>query len=337
MSARRDVGPERGRLRKDYRRFMPEATRNARPDLILTAAQDYDWGVLRPFAESLGTTGYDGEIVTFATSLTSRAVDELSTRNVQLIRPRRARRRWGSHVLSPYTPRTTRLRWHGQPHLTRVVQLLVSSARNRQDAAAALVGFLGNVEVARYGWYYRYLARHGHRYRNVMLTDIRDVIFLDDPFSFEIGEAVWFFLEDDGFRLRDQTNNRGWLIGAYGETAFEAIGDCPIACSGLTIGSTGAMLGYLELMVNHLARLPRQFRGIDQGVHNYLLHNDLVPKARAARNSESPVLTVGMMSGDDALGLLRSRSSTLKAVHQYDRHPVVAAELAAILETKSSS
>ena len=312
---------------------MPDVSQVTRPDLILAAAQDYDWEALRPFAESVRTAGYDGEVVVFATSLTSQAVNELSMRGIRLIRPQRARRRWKNHVFSPYTPRTTRLRWHAQPYLTRVVRLLVSAARNREDAAAALLGFLGNVEVARYGWYYRYIARHGHRYRNVMLTDARDVVFLDDPFSFEIGEAIWFFLEDDKLRLRDQTNNRGWLIGAYGEGAFEAIGDRPIACSGLTIGSTGSMLRYLELMVDHLARLPRQFKGMDQGVHNYLLHNDLVPRAHAAPNSESPVLTVGLMSGDDALGLLRSRQSELKVVHQYDRHPAVAAELATILGT----
>ncbi|HLW18457.1 MAG TPA: hypothetical protein VKV69_13965, partial [Actinomycetota bacterium] len=108
-----------------------------------------------------------------------------------------------------------------------------------------------------------------------------------------------------------------------------------ISCSGLTIGSSEAVLTYLALMVDHLARVPRQFKGIDQGVHNYLLHNDLVPGARIVKNTEGPVLTVGTMTGSAALELLRSRRSEVRIVHQYDRHAVVAAELANKLGTTS--
>ena len=100
------------------------------------------------------------------------------------------------------------------------------------------------------------------------------------------------------------------------------------------MGSSEAMLAYLELMVEHLARLPRQFKGIDQGVHNYLLHNGLVPRARIVPNAEGPVLTVGTMSGSAAVELLRSRKAALTVVHQYDRHRSVSAELTGLLEPK---
>jgi hypothetical protein len=320
-----------------YRRVVRQCLGGSRPNLILATAQDYGWEALSPFASSLLATGYSGDVRLFASSLPAGTVDELTARGIHVERVRRARRRWGGHVFAPYTPRTTRFRWHAQPYLTRMVQLVASASPDQRGVAAALVGFLGNVEVARYGWYYRYLVRHGHQYRNVMVSDVRDVLFLAQPFSFDIGDSVWFFLENEELRLRDQTNNRGWLIGAYGEPAFEAIGDRPISCSGLTIGSSEAMLSYLGLMVDHLARLPRQFKGIDQGVHNYLLHNDLVQHARMVPNARGPVLTVGTMSGPAAVELLRSRRSEAKIIHQYDRHPALAAELAGLLGAPSSA
>jgi len=312
---------------------MMEAFGEGRRNLILGAAQDYEWDVLRPFVESLRATGYDGEIRFFVSGLSRETVGQLAARGVDVMRPSRARRRMAGHVFSPYNPRTTRLRWHAQPYLSRLVRLLVSVAPNRRDAAGWLVGFLGNIEVARYAWYYRYLKEHRDRYHSVMLSDVRDVVFLADPFSFDVGDAAWFFLENESLRLRDQTNNRGWLIGAYGEAAFEAIGDCPISCSGLTIGSADAMLGYLELMVDELAGLSRQFKGMDQGVHNHLLHNGLVPRAHVAPNAEGPVLTVGIMDGDEASKLLHDRRAVVKVVHQYDRHEAVATELASLLGT----
>src|SRR6266404_537315 len=107
---------------------MMEAFGEGRRNLILGAAQDYEWDVLRPFVESLRATGYDGEIRFFVSGLSRETVGQLAARGVDVMRPSRARRRMAGHVFSPYNPRTTRLRWHAQPYLSRLVRLLVSVA-----------------------------------------------------------------------------------------------------------------------------------------------------------------------------------------------------------------
>jgi hypothetical protein len=303
----------------------PRPRGDERPDLVLAAAQDYDWESTRPFVESLNATGFAGEIRFFAPGVSRVSARRLEQAGVSVSRPARVRLKVGRRVFQPYNPRTTRVRWHVQPLYRQVVRVLASLSPDRRTAALRLAGAIGNVEVARYFWFHRYLSRALPRYRNVMLTDVRDVIFLGSPFDFEIGDAVHFFLEHDRFRLRDQVNNRGWLIGAYGEHALEELGDRPISCSGVTIGAAPAVLDYLTVMVDHLLRLSRQYKGMDQGVHNYVLHKGLVPRARLVPNRDGPVLTAGLMSEDEAVELLTERAGAIKVVHQYDRHPRLAA------------
>jgi Nucleotide-diphospho-sugar transferase len=302
------------------------------PNVVLAAAQDYTWQELRPFVESLLATGFRGEIRFFAPGVEAVTVGELVNAGVDISRPRRVRVKVGSRVFQPYDPRPTRIRWHVQPLYRHVVRGLTSLSPDRRTAAARLAGALSNVEVARYFWYFLYLSRTVSDYRNVMLTDVRDVVFLRDPFDFEVGESANFFLEDEKFTLAANVNNRGWLAGAYGLQALEELGGFPISCSGVTIGAAPAVLEYLEVMVDSLARLSRQFRGMDQGVHNYVVHKGLVPRARVVANTEGPVLTLGLMSPGEAATALRERAHQVNVVHQYDRHPEIAHTLARLID-----
>jgi hypothetical protein len=65
---------------------------------------------------------------------------------------------------------------------------------------------------------------------------------------------------------------------------------------------------------------------MDQGVHNFLVHTGRVP-GRLVANTEGPVLTVGVMAPSDAVALLNDRAEELRVIHQYDRHPALAAPL----------
>jgi hypothetical protein len=291
-----------------------------KPDLVLAAAQDYEWDSVRPFVESLRATGYAGAVRFFAPGVTVETERALRDHGVEVSRPRRARLKLGARVFQPYTPRTTRIRWHVQPLYRHLVHALALHGRG---STARLMGALSNVEVARYHWFWLYLAPLVQRYRNVLLTDVRDVLFLGDPFDFDIGDSVWSFQEDGRLTIGRQTNNRGWLMGAYGEKALDELADRPIVCSGVTIGAAPAVLGYLTVMVDELARLPRQFAGIDQGVHNYVLHMGLVPRARLVPNG-SGVLTMGLMDPAEAGIVLQERARNVRIVHQYDRHPALA-------------
>jgi hypothetical protein len=304
----------------------------ARRDLVLAAAQDYEWEQVRVFVESLRATGFDGEVRFFAPGISDSTAKKLAEARVEISRPPRVRLKVGRTVWHPYNTRTTRLRWHVQPLYRHGVAALSVFSRDRRAARARVAAALANVDVARYFWAYLYLSANASRYRNVMLTDVRDVVFLRDPFAFDVDGAVHFFLEDEKTTLSGTVNNRGWLAGAYGPETLDELGGRSISCSGITIGAVPAVLEYLELMVDALARLPRQFHGIDQGVHNYVVHKGLVPRGRIAGNDAGPVLTLGIMSAEDATRILHARAEEVNVVHQYDRHPELAHEL-----TSSSS
>lgn len=292
-----------------------------RPDLILSAADGYEWEDLRPFVESLRATGYDGE-VHFVGRLSAETVSALAAAGVGVTRPRWLRFKVRGKTWHPYNPRTTRLRWRSQPLYRHVVRALSLLAPDRKRAQQRLTGLISNIEVARHFWYHDYLAPRQELYRNVMLTDVRDVLFLGDPFDFDIGETAHFFLEEEGRTLGSQVNNTGWIVGAYGQSGLDELRHRPISCAGVTIGSAPAIVGYLETMIAELMKLSRQFHGMDQGVHNYVVHHGLAPGA-VTGNSEGPVLTVGIMEEAAAVALLSSRAEMVKVVHQYDRHPAL--------------
>jgi hypothetical protein len=299
-----------------------------RPDLVLAAAQDYEWKDVSGFVDSLLATGFEGEIRFFAPGVSDATARRLAAHGVHVIRPSRLRVKLGGRIFRPYNPRTTRLRWHIQPLYRHVVRALAALAPDRRAATARFAGALANIEVARYFWAYLFLSRTASRYRNVLLTDVRDVVFLRNPSEIDVGDSVWSFLENEQLTLADNVNNRGWLAGAFGDDALAELGDRPISCSGIILGEATGALRYLTVMVDALARLPRQFHGIDQGVHNYVIHKGLVPRARLVTNTDGPVLTVGLMSAEQATTLLRRREGEVSVVHQYDRHPELAQRLA---------
>jgi hypothetical protein len=184
------------------------------------------------------------------------------------------------------------------------------------------------------------LAR-GVPYTHVLVTDARDVTFQGDPFAHVEPDTVIFSLEA-GLRIREQVHNAAWVRqlaqdGSSGRLPrssepydgckmLAAIGDEPISCSGVTLGTTSAMLAYLNDMSEMIDSVPvRLSLGVDQGAHNVLVHH--MWKADARRRLmdvySSPVFTAGNVRPNDieidALGRLRHARGMPAVVHQLDR------------------
>jgi hypothetical protein len=285
-------------------------------DLVLATAEGYEWEDVRPFVDSLRATGFDGDVYLFASRMGEETRLRLAAAGVEVVRPRRLRLGDGAGRIA------RRLRW--PPGFRHAVGAVATLAHNPQMAKARIAGPIASPEVARYFWYFNHLLQVGARYRNVMLTDVRDVVFLGPPFGFDVGDRAHFFLESEDVRLEDSAYNRSWLATAYGDDVLEQLGGRPISCSGVTIGSVRGVLEYLEVMIDQLARLPRHIPGIDQGVHNFVVHKELVPGGLLVPNREGSVLTVGKMSAREAASALVEREEEVRMVHQYDRHPELA-------------
>jgi len=225
----------------------------------------------------------------------------------------------------PYVPPLQRL---GSTRLTPlyppILQTLAGVARDRLAAQARLAAPISIPYVARFLRFFRFLASSGQRYANVMLTDVRDVFFQGDPFDFDMCGTVNCFLEDERQTLGRQRHNRDWLLTAYGEETVRSLGDKPISCSGVTVGPREPLLAYLRVMTGGLLRLTHQSVGIDQGVHNYVIHNNLVPNVRLIRNGEGPVLTLALVPRPEIEAAMEEGRLPANVLHQYNHHPRLA-------------
>lgn len=124
---------------------------------------------------------------------------------------------------------------------------------------------------SRFFTYLDFLARHGEDFRYVMLTDLRDVVFQADPFAAALPADIVFAQERCW--LGDCPVNRAWVTQGYGVAVAENMRDCLISCAGTTFGTVGGMLRYLTAMTGELTSRPVPIEGgIDQGVHNYIVH-----------------------------------------------------------------
>jgi len=160
----------------------------------------------------------------------------------------------------------------------------------------------------------------------ILISDVRDVFFQDDPFlSSPFGSQ--YFLEpnydlllfSEGLNdisikgnatLRNTRGNFRWLMNIYGEEKARLLGENAVLCSGTTIGTKAGMQYYTRAILYEgfqcLKRNPRKFDGkrghvcsggADQGFHNFLFWNGLLLRASALRNAGGPVYTVGIFRG----------------------------------------
>ena len=276
------------------------------------------WQELRPFVLSLRRTEFDGEVVLFAAGIDRDSRRLLASSGIGLRALRRAKVSLGERTLEPYDPVFDRL----HPHYPTVIRQTSRLFRDPQEAAKRMAALVSVRDTRRFFAYLDYLSKRETSYGNVMLTDVRDVFFQADPFAFDLGGELRCFLEDSGETLGTQPHNRKWLQTAFGDDVLAELGGKPIVCAGVTIGPLPLVLGYLRVMASFLLRLPHQAVGLDQAVHNYVLHKGLVPCARLVPNGEGSVSTLGIVPEAHVPELLSSA-----VLHQYDRHPAVAETL----------
>jgi len=130
----------------------------------------------------------------------------------------------------------------------------------------------------------------------VLIMDVRDAYFQDDPFGPGSGpiQGLQVFEEHP-----TQTTGH-WLVKPIVEQCkgFHFINT--MLCSGTTIGTRAAMLKYLEVMYGEMKTwisTPKcrfNLNGDDQTIHNYLFYTGQLPFAKAIPNRHGIVNTVGV-------------------------------------------
>jgi hypothetical protein len=185
------------------------------------------------------------------------------------------------------------------------------------------------LQSLRYKHYHDVIERIAPDAEEILLTDVRDVLFQADPFDREVAELE-VVLEDPSMTLDDQPNNRRWLAGLYGPDALVALRGLTASCSGTVAGRRAGILRYLAEMRTAIGWRRRPLGSHDQGIHNYLLRNGQLGEPLIVENGSGRVLTMGGMARvrERSDGTVLNDDGSVPAVlHQYDRDPDRAARL----------
>lgn len=205
--------------------------------------------------------------------------------------------------------------------------------------------YLLNITCSRYLLAKRYLSQVFDRYDQVMVTDSRDVILQRDPFA-DLPSGVTTG-EESGL-VKEQQGNCDWLAHLYGDDPqfpMASVLQQKVICSGVTLGDTAFMRGYLEQMcAEFMEKLPRLVHQqyLDQGAHIGLLRTGRVPGARLTPNGADCIATLATSDLSEFTvapsgALLAGNGVPVAIVHQYDRHAELAKRLLARIVARGSS
>ena len=173
--------------------------------------------------------------------------------------------------------------------------------------------------------------KKGGDFESIMLSDSRDVVFQSDPFPLAGGNLL---TGEESVCFPDPQTNGPWYEHFYGRHRCAILAGKPVLCSGLTFGPAEKMKSYLQAMAGEIWRqLPRLGPDIycDQGIHNHVIREQGVP-VEPTPSGEGIIATVGMMNPQRlrcsaTSGLVEVDGKKPALLHQYDRHPMLAAEL----------
>jgi hypothetical protein len=181
--------------------------------------------------------------------------------------------------------------------------------------------------ISRYAVYLIYLEALKEKPEKVLLTDVRDVIFQDDPFAFSWppSSEVVFVLENGAVTIGQEEFNRRWVLDCLGERIYSELSNKVVSCAGTTYGTGHGMILYLRCLLSVIVEKQLLNIGADQAIHNYILYHQLVSGIATLDNESGPVFTMHSVATDQfsfkfSSGVVRRNRSLPSVVHQYDRN-----------------
>jgi len=190
----------------------------------------------------------------------------------------------------------------------------------------------------RWGMMQKYLADPAVRaqYARVWMADVRDSYFQLDPFAMlpqgQLGFLTFKGVEDK--KIKDCGWNGKWIEDCFSRSTYERVADNQIICSGVSMGDTNSVYEYLGLMsgvISHTgaesevlgSKFPGCERnGVDQGVHNVLVHKKMIPNMITYDHKKGPVANLqAKLSTVRGIEVRNQQKEKVAVVHQYDRVP----------------
>jgi hypothetical protein len=237
------------------------------------------------------------------------------------------------HMITPFVES---VRTHGQ-FAGKIVLFVDPGARNMvdylMDHGIEAIAFdpsespVAHVILARFFSYFGYLREQwnsGVVFNQILLTDVRDVIFQKPLFGTPCDELE-FHLEE--LTIGNDWFNRRALDMTCGKETADELSSKTVSCVGTVSGRAIGILEYLaqiQLFALGLSEPSRSRWGVDTGLHNYILHAGLA-RAAISKPNFSRVATLGAVRASklacDAKGRVVNRDGEMsEIVHQWDRH-----------------
>jgi hypothetical protein len=270
----------------------------------------------KPFFLSLEKAGYRGDVCMVVSELGTATQAFLRARRVQLVPLPKA-------FLRRFTAGAARRPGYLLPRPMR-------APFHHQLAPAYM-----HPQCARYFFYQSYLQECGGSYSQVMLADVRDVLFQADPFGFEMPDGLGVFFEDGSRNIGACPVNSRVMSQAFGRATLREMSGLPIACPGTTIGTGAAIREYLAGVTRILCEIKHR-KAVDKAVHNFWVHKTPPAKLHRFENFSGPVLTLGYVDParlqfNDRGQIINPAGHVINTLHQYDRHPALAQKLLSAL------
>jgi hypothetical protein len=181
---------------------------------------------------------------------------------------------------------------------------------------------LYHCQLSRFALYLKILQEA--QYDHILLTDSRDVYFQKDPFESIQQKALFAFMEDNRYTIKERWYNRQWIKIAVGNANYEKVKDRPVFCSGTILGDYNSVVKFLETFIIKTLEynVPFDIKGIDQGLYNFLIHTNELSNLVPIPNQQL-IMTVSTYNSNDKVivkDFIYNDDLTIPAVvHQYDR------------------
>jgi len=324
---------------------------NSNKNLILGTIKGYEFNQIKPFLISLKNSGYSGDICLLASEISPKTIEALHQYGVNLYffnefsfsLPLLCKKgHWQFNKKIPIHRLFDLDIYRKFARFAFNIPTLFGDNKNKYLIQSRIAHRFLFVMSSRYLLYYLYLSEYGKNYSKIMLTDVRDVLFQRNPFDFDFDDCLCCFLEDKGKTISECWVHTEWIGQGFGDSALREIGDRMISCAGTTIGTRDYIMLYLEAMIAYLLKLQyHPSSGVDQGVHNYIIHKGLIKNVRFFENHYGPILTMmsvkeNQLCFNNSGFLINEDGSVINVLHQYDRHsPEVKNQMVVYRESES--
>lgn len=177
-----------------------------------------------------------------------------------------------------------------------------------------LIGF------ARWQLYLEVLNEHFPEVENIILSDIRDVVFQDNPFNHLSGADLDFSIDQNTVG-NCQEHNAKWIRDIYGEEELERAKDQWILCAGLVAGTKQGIMHLANEFVKETEELIKTNRltFTDQASMNVMYARGLFPNSNINNDHFRTMHHAVNLTFDRRGYLLNEKGERISVVHCYDR------------------